>query len=300
MQDSLFQLERNKMMESVESVIQQGDRLEILKKEAEIKDLQLQQNKYWTWTLVALSILFLLIALISFLFYRQNKLKSEREKLKLEQESIQLEQTLLRTQMNPHFIANSLAAIQGNIYKQDKEKSVTYLSKFAKLMRFILESSREKEVLLEKEVISLRNYMDLQKLLLEEKLTYTIDVEDGFHTDEYKIPPMLIQPFVENAIVHGVELKTEPGNVTLNFRKEKELLKVIIKDDGLGRERVNEIYKKRNSNHMSFSTNITNERIEKINTESTENISSVTQDIVENGEVIGTIVELIIPLKSVY
>jgi sensor histidine kinase YesM len=111
---------------------------------------------------------------------------------------------------------------------------------------------------------------------------------------------MLIQPFVENAIVHGIELKTEPGNVTLNFKKEKELLKVIIKDDGLGREKVNEIYKKRNSNHMSFSTNITNERIEKINTESTENISSVTQDIVENGEVIGTIVELIIPLKSVY
>jgi tetratricopeptide (TPR) repeat protein len=300
MQDSLFQLERNKMMESVESVIQQGDKLEILKKEAEIKDLQLQQNKYWTWALVALSVLFLLIALISFLFYRQNKLKSEREKLKLEQESLQLEQTLLRTQMNPHFIANSLAAIQSNIYKQDKEKSVTYLSKFAKLMRFILESSREKEVLLEKEIISLRNYMDLQKLLLEEKLTYTIHIEDGFNIDEYRIPPMLIQPFVENAIIHGIELKPDPGTVTLDFKKEKDLLKVTIKDDGLGREKVNEIYKKRNSSHLSFSTNITNERIEKINTESTESISSVTQDIVENGEVVGTIVELIIPLKSVY
>ncbi|MEZ7901136.1 MAG: histidine kinase [Flavobacteriales bacterium] len=300
MQDSLFQLERNKMMESVESVIQQGDKLEILKKEAEIKDLQLQQNKYWTWALVALSVLFLLIALISFLFYRQNKLKSEREKLKLEQESLQLEQTLLRTQMNPHFIANSLAAIQSNIYKQDKEKSVTYLSKFAKLMRFILESSREKEVLLEKEIISLRNYMDLQKLLLEEKLTYTIHIEDGFNIDEYRIPPMLIQPFVENAIIHGIELKPDSGTVTLDFKKEKDLLKVTIKDDGLGREKVNEIYKKRNSSHLSFSTNITNERIEKINTESTESISSVTQDIVENGEVVGTIVELIIPLKSVY
>ncbi|MDA9261932.1 histidine kinase [Flavobacteriales bacterium] len=300
MQDSLFQLERNRMMESVESVVNQKDKLEVLEKEAEISELQLKQSKYWTWVLIALSIVFLLIALSSFLFYRQNKLKSEREKLKLEQESIQLEQTLLRTQMNPHFIANSLAAIQGNIYKQDKEKSVTYLSKFAKLMRFILESSREKEVLLEKEIISLRNYMDLQKLLLEEKLTYTIDVEKGFHTDEYKIPPMLIQPFVENAIVHGIELKNTPGNVTLNFTKEKELLKVTIKDDGLGREKVNEIYKKRNSSHMSFSTNITNERIEKINTEAKENITSVTQDVLENGEVVGTIVELIIPLKSVY
>lgn len=300
MQDSLFQLERNKMMESVESVVSQKDKLEVLEKEAEIKDLQLQQSTYWKWALVAMSILFLLIALISFLFYRQNKLKSEREKLRLEQESIQLEQTLLRTQMNPHFIANSLAAIQGNIYKQDKEKSVTYLSKFAKLMRFILESSREKEVLLEKEIISLRNYLDLQKLLLEENLTYTINVQKGFNTDEYKIPPMLIQPFVENAIVHGIELKSSPGEVILEFIKEKDLLKVSIQDDGLGREKVNEIYKKRNSSHMSFSTNITNERIEKINTESKENITSITQDIIENGEVVGTIVELIIPLKSVY
>ena len=300
MQDSLFQLERNRMMESVESVVDQRDKLEILEKENEINELQLKQNRYWTWALVALSVLFLLVALISFLFYRQNKLKSEREKLKLEQESIQLEQTLLRTQMNPHFIANSLAAIQGNIYKQDKEKSVTYLSKFAKLMRFILESSREKEVLLEKEIISLRNYLDLQKLLLEEKLTYVIDVEEGFHTDEYKIPPMLIQPFVENAIVHGIELKPGNGTVKLHFKKEGEILKVIIQDDGLGIEKVREIYKKRKSSHLSFSTNITNERIEKINTESTENISSITQDVIENGEVVGTIVELIIPLKSVY
>ncbi len=300
MQDSLFQLERNRMMESVESVIEQGDRLEILEKEAEIRELTLKQNRFWSWALVALSVFFLLVALVSFLFYRQNKMKSEREKLKLEQQSIQLEQTLLRTQMNPHFIANSLAAIQGNIYKQDKEKSVTYISKFAKLMRFILESSREKEVLLEKEIISLRNYLDLQKLLLEEKLTYTITVQEGFNTDEYKIPPMLIQPFVENAIVHGIELKPNPGTVTLNFTKDNELLKVSIEDDGLGREKVNEIYEKRNSSHLSFSTNITNERIEKINTESQKNISSVTKDIIKNGEVVGTIVELIIPLKSVY
>ena len=167
-------------------------------------------------------------------------------------------------------------------------------------MRFILESSREKEVLLEKEIISLRNYLDLQKLLLEEKLTYTITVQEGFNTDEYKIPPMLIQPFVENAIVHGIELKPNPGTVTLNFTKDNELLKVCIEDDGLGREKVNEIYEKRNSSHLSFSTNITNERIEKINTESQKNISSVTKDIIKNGEVVGTIVELIIPLKSVY
>ena len=300
MRDSLFQLERNKMRESVASELEAKNKLKTFEKEAEISDLQLKQSRYLTWALIGISILMLLVALVSFLFYRQNKMKSEKEKIKLEQESIQLEQKLLRTQMNPHFIANSLAAIQGNIYKQDKEKSVTYLSKFAKLMRFILESSREKEVLLEKEIISLTNYLDLQKLLLEEKLVYEINVPNGLNVDEYKIPPMLIQPFVENAIVHGIELKTEPGKVLLSFEKEEDTLKVTIEDDGLGRKKVNEIYEKRKSSHLSFSTNITNERIDKMNTESKGNISSVTQDVIKNDEVVGTRVELILPLKSVY
>lgn len=299
-QDSLSRLQRDKLMESVLSEIEAKNRLETLEKEAEINDLILKESRYLTWFLIGISLLLLLVALISFLFYRQNKLKSEREKLKLEQASMHLEQKLLRTQMNPHFIANSLAAIQGNIYKQDKEKSVTYLSKFAKLMRFILESSREKEVLLEKEILSLTNYLDLQKLLLEEKLTYEIAVAEELSPEEYRIPPMLIQPFVENAIVHGVELKNEPGIVRVSFEKKNEFLRVTIEDDGLGREKVSKIYEKRRLSHISFSTNITNERIEKMNTELKGNIRSHTTDIVKNGEVQGTRVELYLPLNNVY
>ena len=299
-QDSLARLQRYKLMESVLSEVEAQNKLETLEKEAEINELTLKESRYLTWFLIGTSILLLLVTLVSFLFYRQSKMKSEREKLKLEQESIQLEQKLLRTQMNPHFIANSLAAIQGNIYKQDKEKSVTYLSKFAKLMRFILESSREKEVLLEKEILSLTNYLDLQKLLLEEKLTYEINVAPDLDIEDYKIPPMLIQPFVENAIVHGVELKTQPGKVSLSFNKTGESLQVIIEDDGLGRARVNEIYEKRKSSHMSFSTNITNERIEQMNTELKGNIRSVTVDVMNEGKICGTRVELLLPLKNVY
>ncbi len=299
-QDSLARLQRDKLMESVVSEVEAQNRLETLEKEAEINELTLKENRYITWFLVGISILLLLVTLVSFLFYRQNKMKSEREKLRLEQESIQLEQKLLRTQMNPHFIANALAAIQGNIYKQDKEKSVTYLSKFAKLMRFILESSREKEVLLEKEIVSLSNYLDLQKLLLEDKLSFEIHVSSELNPEDYKIPPMLIQPFVENAIVHGIELKNEPGKVELKFEKEKESLKVTVTDDGIGRAKVNEIYEKRKSSHLSFSTNITNERIDKMNTELRGNISSMISDVHTNGEVSGTRVELLLPLKNVY
>lgn len=299
--DSLNELTRDKMMESVISELDAKSQLEILEKEAKINDLELEKNKYWVWALIGISALLLLVTLVSYLFYRQNKLKSEREKIKLEQHSMQLEQNLLRTQMNPHFIANSLAAIQGNIYKQDKEKSVTYLSKFAKLMRFILESSREKEVFLDKEITSLQNYLDLQKLLLEEKLNYKINVSKNIATDEIKIPPMIIQPFVENAIIHGIELKKENGNVALDFELlTKNKLKITITDDGLGREKAAEIYRKRNTKHLSFSTNITNDRIENLNTNSKNNIEIKTKNILVNNLISGTKVTVILPVANVF
>ncbi len=299
--DSLYRIDRDKMMESVRSEIEAKNQLQTLEKENEINELNIKQNRYWIIILITISVLLLLLAAISFLVYRQNKMKAEKEKIKMEQASIQLEQKLLRTQMNPHFIANALAAIQGNIYKQDKEKSVTYLSKFAKLMRFILESSRKKHITLNKEIASLVNYLDLQKLLLEEKLTYIVDLDPQLNKDEILLPPMLIQPFVENAIKHGVELKKDNGNILLSFKQSSNnILEVCIQDDGLGREAVAKIYENRKRNHLSFSTNITNERIDIINTENGLSISQKIEDVVINNEIKGTKVTLLVPIKTLF
>lgn len=299
--DSLYKIDRDKMMESVRSEMEAKNRLETLEKENEINELNIKKNQYWILVLISISAVLLLIALLTFLIYRQSRMKAERERIKMEQASIQLEQKLLRTQMNPHFIANALAAIQGNIYKQDKEKSVTYLSKFAKLMRFILESSRKKEISLQKEITSLKNYLDLQKLLLEEKLNYSIEVDQSLQTDEILIPPMLIQPYVENAIKHGVELKKEDGHVFLHFsKKNNESIEVIIEDDGLGRAAVAEIYKDRKNKHLSFSTNITNERIANLNTDKNNSFSYQTEDVIKDNKISGTRVILSIPIKNVF
>lgn len=299
--DSLYKLDRDKMMESVRSEIEAKNRLAILENENQINELNIKQNQYWIFILVSISALLMLAVIIAFLILRQSKMRAERQRIEMEQASIQLEQKLLRTQMNPHFIANALAAIQGNIYKQDKEKSITYLSKFAKLMRFILESSREKEVLLSKEINSLTHYLDLQKLLLEEKLQYSICIEKTLHTEELKIPPMLIQPFVENAIKHGIELKEGEGNVSIKFNKKNQhQIEVIIEDNGLGRKAVGEIYKERKSNHLSFSTNITKERIKNLNTHSASQFTELTEDIIENHKIEGTRVTLNIPVKSLF
>jgi tetratricopeptide (TPR) repeat protein len=298
--DSLYKIDRDKMMESVRSEIDAKNQLESLEKENEINELNNKKNQYWILVLISISAVLMLVAIVTFLIYRQNKMRAERERIKLEQESLQLEQKLLRTQMNPHFIANALAAIQGNIYKQDKEKSVTYLSKFAKLMRFILESSRQKEISLQKEITSLKNYLDLQKLLLEEKLNYEIKIDPELNQDEILIPPMLIQPFVENAIKHGIELKPNNGNVSLNFNQlDNQSLQVTIEDDGLGRDVVDAIYKERKNKHLSFSTNITKERIANLNTEQYA-FSQKIEDIIKDNKVSGTRVILEIPIKNIF
>lgn len=299
--DSLYKLDRNKMLESVQSEIDAKNQLETLEKENRINELNIQQNRYWIIILVSLSILLFVVALLLFQVYRKNKLRSEKEKFKIKQKSLALEQKLLRTQMNPHFIANSLAAIQGNIYKQDKEKSVTYLSKFAKLMRFILESSRKKEIALDKEINSLKHYLDLQKLLLEDKLRYTIDIDEKITPEEILIPPMLLQPFIENAIKHGIELKENGGLVSLIFiKQEKNILQIEIIDNGLGRKAVAELYKNRKRQHLSFSSNIISERIENIKTEGGKQIKQIIEDVIKNGEVAGTKVTLILPIKNIF
>lgn len=299
--DSIFKLERGKMEESVRAEIEAKNQLKTLEKENEINGLKIKQSNYLIMSLVAVLVLLLMVAIIMYLVFRQNKLKAEREKIRLEQQSIQMEQKLLRTQMNPHFIANALAAIQGNIYTQDKEKSVTYLSKFAKLMRFILESSRQKEILLSNEILSLKNYLDLQKLLLEEKLSYTINVAKGTNTDELLIPPMLIQPYVENAIKHGIELKKGNGNVTVNFSlKDNDILQVEVIDDGLGVEEVSKIYANRKSTHLSYSTNITQERINNLGVQNQSSIKITTENVLIQNKICGTKVELLLPIKKMF
>jgi LytS/YehU family sensor histidine kinase len=143
--------------------------------------------------------------------------------------------------------------------------------------------------------------LDLQKLLLEDKLSYKISVAENLETQELKIPPMLFQPYVENAIVHGIELKQENGNVHINFELlENSRLKVTIEDDGLGREKVAEIYKKRNLKHLSFSTNITSERIELLNVKSKNRIEIKTENILVNELISGTKVTLILPVTNVF
>jgi LytS/YehU family sensor histidine kinase len=158
--------------------------------------------------------------------------------------------------MNPHFIFNSIDNIQGLIQdKQDKE-AVDYLSKFSKLTRQILENSNENYISLSEEVEMTQNYLAIQQLLYNNKFSYTISIEDAIDSETIFLPPMLTQPFIENAIKHGLSNKSEEGMITIHFYLKEAKLFFEVTDNGKGFET-----DKKTTNHKSLAMTITKERL---------------------------------------
>ncbi len=214
------------------------------------------------------------------------KLRNEKSKT----QNIVIEQKLLRSQMTPHFIFNSLSVLQGMILNKEEKTSVSYLSKFSKLLRITLENSRDKIVLLSQELIAIENYLALQNLE-NDSYEYTISVADAIDTSLFKIPPMLIQPFVENAIEHAFVNQKEDRNLKVDLDySNKELICTII-DNGIGILAENE---KKKNNKKSLSTTITSERL-KILAKDFKMKGSVVIEDRQKYNAHGTIVTLSIP-----
>ncbi len=192
-------------------------------------------------------------------WYLRQRLARINQRLRLENSLVDMERKALRLQMNPHFIFNALDSISSFIFKNDVEQAVRYLNNFAKLMRLTLESSMEHLHPVESEVSILKNYLELEKLRFQGKLEYEIDVTDDIDYD-VGIPPMLVQPHVENAILHGIKPKEGKGKVWIRFFVENELLVCEIEDDGIGREKSREIQKQKD--HRSMATQINRDRLE--------------------------------------
>lgn len=226
-----------------------------LKKNNAIQNLKLQNSR-----LIIIGVVFLLFvtAVISLLVIRFNKVKT-REK------HLQLQQKLLISQMNPHFIFNSLNSIQNFIYKQDTQNAATYLSQFSELMRMILMFSRKDHVSLAEEKKLLERYLEIQKLRFGDKLEWNIMVDEEIDEENVLIQPMLAQPFIENSLEHGLFKKEGVGNIFVRFKKEGDFLIFEIEDNGVGLNHAGKPSLKSN-HHESLSTIITSERITGIKT----------------------------------
>lgn len=232
-----------------------AQQLEMQEHDSIVKDLQLKRQTGWIF---GLGIAFVLLGGVGFLLFRQRKLQSE-------QQTVKLEQQLLRSQMNPHFIFNSLVSIQSFIFKNEAAEAGRYLSKFSKLMRLILENSRQELVPLEKEVQTLEHYLELQSLRFENKFDYEIEIDEEVEQELIAIPPMLAQPFIENAVEHGLRHKTERGNLKIRFSVQADQLKFEVQDDGIGREQAQTINREQRKEHQSFAIKITKERLTNLN-----------------------------------
>lgn len=206
-----------------------------------------KQNLLWA----IIGILLVSILLGGMVFYQK------LHNIRVKNQNIITEQKLLRSQMNPHFVFNSLSVLQGMILNKEEKKSVDYLSKFSRLLRITLENSRDKMVLLSQELTAVENYMALQNLE-NDSYQFSIDIDDGIDGSMFKIPPMLIQPFIENAIEHAFVNEKEERKIAIQLKYSGGELLCIITDNGMG---INSRKKDHGKDKKSLATQITSERL---------------------------------------
>jgi len=264
-----------------------NNQIKVLAKENEIVKLQLQKNKT---SLVVSSIVLILLAGILYILYRQYQLKNEKKLLTLEQ-------TMLRSQMNPHFLFNSLNSIKLYIINNEKKNAVYYLNKFSKLIRKILEASSLKEISLAEELETVELYMNIENIRFSNEINFTINVDDNIDINNIKIPSLILQPFLENSLWHGLSTKEGEKRIYLQVSKENAYFtKISIIDNGVGRD-ASEIMKQRKLlKRKSIGIDITKERLSNFSKDYQNSFEVEISDLYDdNKKPLGTKVTLYIP-----
>ncbi|NNT72524.1 tetratricopeptide repeat protein [Flavobacterium sp. IMCC34852] len=269
----------------------------IHQKEIEKRDLLLkEESKRNTLQLFFAAIFGLLLFGIAFLIYNRIQLKKN---LTLQKELAEYEQKALHLQMNPHFVFNCLGSISSFIVQNGTDSAIKYLSKFSKLMRLTLEYSKESLIPMDKEIESLQNYLELEQLRFNNKFTFSIFKSDAIE-DDVALPPLLLQPFVENAIIHGVIPKKEIGSIAVRFTVEKDSLICTVEDNGIG---FNESKAQKENSvvaHKSMALDITKKRLEMIESTTKQKTEFKIEEIKTNPEeILGTKVTLHLPIQYI-
>lgn len=206
----------------------------------------------------------ILIAILFLLYnYRIQRIKKEEAtKTEFNKQLAQIEMKALRAQMNPHFLFNSLNAIKYYVLKENKEKASNYLTDFSRLIRLVLNHSSKQLINLREELESLELYIKIERLRFEEKFDYVIQTSEKISLEEVMIPPLLLQPYVENAIWHGLMHKIEgKGVLSILVEYIDDSIRITIEDNGIGRKKAEEVKSKSAQKHKSMGMRITQSRI---------------------------------------
>lgn len=249
---------------------------------------------YWqTWWFIGLLILLLVLLVWLILYIRTRSLAKNYE-----HQLVELELKALRSQMNPHFIFNSLNSIQYFVLNKEPDEAYKYLTKFSQLMRMILQYSRVKFITLKDECQWLRTYLDLEKVRMDNDLEYEIDVHQYLVEDKVLIPSMMVQPYVENAIIHGLFNKEKDRKLKISFKAKDEMLICTIEDNGIGRDHSATLNKKKVNKHKSHGMKVTKDRIQVLSKNASSELNLSIEDLYDDeGNASGTKVTVSLPLK---
>lgn len=268
----------------------------------EVKTLSFIVEKPWYLKWYTFVIGILGIVLITYKIQRrqhkvtQQKNKEALERIQLENNLNQLSLKAIKSQMNPHFFYNALNTIQSFILSNDKKQAVKYLSKFSLLTRNILTLTEKESVTIAEEIETLTLYLDIEKARFDEDFDYKILLEDLPDPDQQKIPAMLLQPFVENALKHGLLHKAGEKSLKITFVKLPEGLQILIDDNGIGRQKSEELNSIKTKQHQSFATQAILNRIDLINQSKTSKITiAFTDKYNPHQQSAGTLVTINIP-----
>ena len=271
-----------------------NNQITFLDRENRLKEENLQRETFAKWVLAASCVI--LLALGYFL-YRNLTLNRKNEKLAFVQKTTELEMKVLRAQMNPHFIFNSLNSINKFILESERLKASGYLGKFSKLMRMILQNSQAALIPMEAEFQSLELYLELEALRFNHHFDYKISISPDMEIGSLKIPPLLLQPYAENAIWHGLMQKSERGKLDIEVSQDGNHAYIKICDDGIGRAKSSKMRTTSDVLHKSMGHKITAERIALFERLSGDGSSVKILDLVDgNGDPAGTEVTIKIPL----
>ena len=262
----------------------------------------IKKTFWFTWWFIIICIVSIGGIVILVFKWQMNRIQKQaaekQQKIQLEKDLVELEQKALRLQMNPHFIFNALNSIQSQIGTHQEQNARYYLAKFSRLMRQILDNSRQSTITLEEEIHTLENYLLIEKFCNGDRFDYSIQVDEKIEKDYVRIPPMLLQPFIENAIKHGLKhMNGKRGKILVEFTEKNNQLECSVTDNGIGRKKSEELNKNsKETYHQSTALIVTQERLDLLKKDT--HIQSMEMiDLYDNqGEASGTKVIIRIPM----
>lgn len=305
--DSILNEESSKQINELQAKYEtaiKNEEIATLTKENELSEMEARRravlNRGLTGGLILLTIISgLVVFILRQRFKNQQLVAAKNEELntsRFKQQLSDLEMKALRAQMNPHFIFNSMNSINRMILSGDNDHASLYLTKFSKLIRLMLQNSEHQTVRLEDELAMLETYIQLENMRFKGKISYRISIDEGIDKANTLVPSMVLQPFIENAIWHGLMHKEGEGFISITIGESGDVLRCVIEDNGVGREKALELQEKTVLNRKSMGLQITEERLSLLNRKELRQLIRITDLKDPINRAAGTRVDINIPI----